>query len=104
MYILNLYIFSTGTKWWFRSRNRLSTVNLETNSKAAFGIDVVTIEHVRKFARKCRDYQRVYRGGVKGSKTEAAVTEYKTHRAALDTHFAFVTSAAEENQGGEEKA
>jgi len=42
------------SKWWFRSHNRLSTVNLERNSKAAFGIDVVTIGHVRKFARKCR--------------------------------------------------
>ena len=95
------------SKWWFRSHNRLSTVNLERNSKAAFGIDVVTIGHVRKFARKCRDYQRVYRGGIKGSKTESKVAEYKTHRAALDTHFQFVTGDVEDankGAGGEEKA
>ena len=49
----------------------------------------------------------MYRGGIKGSKTESKVAEYKTHRAALDTHFQFVTGDVEDankGAGGEEKA
>lgn len=97
------------SKWWFRSHNRLPTPYGQPREEleGCFGIDIVTIGHVRKFARKCRDYQRVYRGGIKGSKTESKVAEFKTHRAALDTHFQFVTGDVEEaneSVGEEQKA
>ena len=77
-------------KWWFRKNNRHSTASLRELSAAAFGKDVVSLFHTRKFARKARDYMRAYRAGASGLETDSTVSVLKTHRCALDTHHAFV--------------
>ena len=77
-------------KWWFRKYNRRSTTGLREDSKRAFESSVLTISHVRKYARKNRDYHRVYRAGVVGGAADGAVKTCKTHRSALDSHYAFV--------------
>ena len=79
-------------KWWFRKHNRHSTTSLRRLSSDAFGSDVVSLFHTRKFARKARDYMRAYRAGAMGLEADSAVTILKSHRAALDTHTAFVIS------------
>ena len=53
--------------------------------------DVVSVDHVQKFARKNRDYHRVYRAGVVGLEAEEAVKKCKSHRCALDTDYNFIT-------------
>ena len=68
------------SKWWYRKYNRHSTKSLREVSKASFSKDVVSLYHSRRFARKCRDYMRVYRAGVKGLDTDASVLHLKTHR------------------------
>ena len=77
-------------KWWFRKHNRMSTAGLKKNSALAFGLDVLPISLVRKYARKNRDYHRVYRAGVSGTEADGAVKKCKTHRSALDSHYAFI--------------
>lgn len=79
-------------KWWFRKHNRHSAASLRETSAAAFGKDVVSLWRTRRFARKCRDYMRVYRAGKKGLDTDSSVTILKTHRCALDTHTSFIIS------------
>ena len=78
------------TKWWFKMNN---TAQLQTKEavKGAFGWEVVRIDHVRKFARKARDYQRVYRAGVTGLAAESSVKQCKTHRCMGDTNHTFIT-------------
>ena len=68
----------------------MSTAGLKENSALAFGLDVLPITLVRKFARKNRDYHRVYRAGVSGFDADGAVKKCKTHRSALDSHYAFI--------------
>ncbi len=81
-------------KWWFITHNRHSTEALYSLSKQAFDKDVVTLALMRKYARKCRDYHRVYRFGTTGLvPKELLIKTVKTHRAALDTHFSFISSA-----------
>ena len=79
-------------KWWFRKHNRHSTACLRRLSAEAFGSDVLTLFHTRKFARKARDYMRAYRAGAKGLESDSLVNVLKTHRCALDTHTTFVIS------------
>ena len=79
------------TKWWFKKHNRESTDALKELSAQAFTHDVVSVDHVRKFARKNRDYHRVYRAGVVGIEAEDAVKMCKSHRCALDTDYTFIT-------------
>jgi hypothetical protein len=79
-------------KWWYRKHNRLSTASLRKLSADAFSIDVISLLHTRKFARKARDYMRAYRAGASGLETDSTVLVLKTHRCALDTHHAFVIS------------
>ena len=79
------------TKWWFKKNNSCSTAALKRLSKEAFGLEVVRIDHVRKFARKSRDYQRVYRAGVTGLAAESSVKQCKTHRCMGDTNHTFIT-------------
>lgn len=44
-------------------------------------LDSVTVDHIRKFARKSRDYEKAYREGLKaGKEVENAVKKYKSHR------------------------
>ena len=79
-------------KWWFRKHNRLSTESLRKLSTQAFGVDVISLYHTRKFARKTRDYMRAHRAGSKGLETDSVVTVCKSHRCVLHTHIAFVIS------------
>ena len=78
-------------KWYFRKWNSHSTEGLKKGSARAFGADVVTLRHTRKFARRCRDYMRAYRAGAMGLEADSRVRLVKTHRCALDTDFTFVT-------------
>ena len=80
------------TKWWYKKHNVAGTANsLRDLPRRAFDKEVVTIDHARKFARKARDYQRVYRAGVKGLAAELSIKKCKTHRCALDTHYTLVS-------------
>ena len=78
-------------KWWFKKHNRESTVALKELLASAFSHDVVSVDHVQKFACKNRDYHRVYRAGVVGLEAEEAVKKCKSHRCALDTDYNFIT-------------
>ena len=86
------YDFGRRSKWWFRKHNRHSTAGLRRLSADAFNSDVVSLFHTRKFARKARDYMRVYLAGVKGLESDSLVSVLKSHRCELDTHTAFVIS------------
>ena len=77
-------------KWWYRKHNRHSTKSLREMSAKAFNIDVVSLHHTRKFARKNREYMRVYRAGAKGLETDSSVKILKCHRCSLDTHTTFI--------------
>ena len=74
-----------------KNHNRCSTECLKEHSKNAFGSGVVNIDHVRKFARKNRDYQRVYRAGVKGLAAKSSVKKCKTHHCMGDIDHTFIT-------------
>ena len=78
-------------KWRFKKFNRCSTNALRKQSREVFESNVVTIDHVRKFARKTRDYQRVYRAGVTGLAADSSVKKCKTHRSMADTNHKFIT-------------
>ena len=69
---------------------------------------VITIDRRRKFARRARDYMRVYRALHEGEavvgagELQEAVTKHridqlvkvaKTHRCALDTDMSFIVNA-----------
>jgi hypothetical protein len=82
-------------KWWFKKHNRGSTAALKQLSAKSFSHDVVSVDHCRKFARKNRDYHRVYRGKVTGLDADRSVKLCKTHRCALDTDFTFITECLE---------
>ena len=44
-------------------------------------LDSVTVDHIRKFSRKARDYEKAYREGHKAGKAvEDAIKTYKSHR------------------------
>ena len=43
------------SKWWYRNHNSQSADRLLTNSLVSFDPEVLTIDHVRKFARRARD-------------------------------------------------
>ena len=79
-------------KWWYKKYNVAgSAATLRELSRKAFESSVVTKDHARKFARKARDYQRIYRAGVKGLAAESTIKVCKTHRCALDTHYKLVS-------------
>ena len=77
-------------KWWYRKHNRHSTASLKELSAFAFDKSIVTLGLTRKYARKCRDYMRVYRAGAKGLGVDNVVTVMKSHRSALDSHTSFI--------------
>ena len=79
------------TKWWYRNNNSRSAESLRANSLRSFDPEVLTIDHVRKFARRARDYMRAYRWGARGLDVETAIKKYKTHRSMLDIDFKFVS-------------
>jgi hypothetical protein len=51
--------------------------SLKSKSLQSFGSDVVTVYHVRKLARRARDYMRAYSWGHTGLEVETAVKKYK---------------------------
>ena len=61
----------------------------------------MTLSLVRKYARKARDYMRVYRVGLdkQDGETDKHVRICKAHRCALDTNLQFIT-ADEGDQSG----
>ena len=79
------------SKWWFKKHNRGSTELLRELLKGASAAGIVMVDHVRKFARKARDYQKVYWAGVLGLAADSSMKKCKTHRCALNTNFAFIT-------------
>ena len=51
-------------------------------------LDSVTVDLIRKYARKSRDYEKAYRDGNKAGKAvEDAVKLYKSHRKVFSEHF-----------------
>ena len=84
------YCFGRAT-WWFKKHNRESTEALKELSASAFSQDVVSVDHVRKFARKNHYYHCVYRSGLVGLEAEEAVKKCKSYRCALDTNYTFIT-------------
>ena len=71
--------------------NSCSTAALKRLSREALELKAVRIDHVRKFARKARDHQQVYRAGVTGLAAESSVKQCKTHRCMGDTDHTFIT-------------
>ena len=51
-------------------------------------LDSVTTNHIRKFEKKARDYEKVYREGHKAGKAvEGAVRLYKSHGRVFTEQF-----------------
>ena len=51
-------------------------------------LDSVSVDLIRKYARKARDYEAAYRAGLNAGKgVEAAVKEYKSHRKIFNESF-----------------
>ena len=46
-------------KWWYNKHHRHTTHGLRQDTAASFAPEIVTLHHMRKFARKCRDFMRV---------------------------------------------
>ena len=89
-------------KWWYNKFHRHTSDGLREDSAASFLTNVVTIHHMRKFARKAREYMRVYRATKDWPdvddillRTENAVKALKTHRCAMDTDLVFVSDDVE---------
>ena len=78
-------------KWWYKKHKRGKTASLKEMSRTAFDKCVVGVDHVRKFARKARDYMHIYRECVKGLAAEDIVKKCKTHRSMVDSFNTFVT-------------
>lgn len=78
-------------KWWFRNHRSESHEGLVVTSRKSMAVDVVNLPLTRKFARKAREYMRVYRKGHTGYNTvQTTVKEYKSHRSALDQSYKFI--------------
>ena len=85
------YCFSRA-KWWYKKWNVAGTAeSLRDLSQSVFDRNVVTKDNVRKFAQKARNYQQIYRAGVKGLVAESTIKTCKTHKCDLDTHYKFVS-------------
>ena len=51
-------------------------------------LDSVSVDLIRKYARKARDYEAAYRAGLNAGKgVEAAVKQYKSHRRNFNESF-----------------
>ncbi len=61
----------------------------------SFDPEDLTIDHVRKFARRARDYMRAYRWGAGGLDVETAIKKYNKHRSILDIEFKSVSARCE---------
>jgi hypothetical protein len=61
------YCFGRDKMWFKRVNPRTGMASLRKFSLDSFkdADGRVTLHHARKFARKCRDYMRVYRSGIK---------------------------------------
>jgi hypothetical protein len=78
-------------------------VHLEENVRAALSRDILTINRIRKFARKTRDYKLTYSylvaladgedaSAAKG-RIEHLTKLFKQHRSALDADYGFIADA-----------
>ena len=84
--------------------NDAVTINLRTNVIQSLGIDVLTLNRVRKFARKAIEYKLTYAllfhlaDGEELSSTgkdeiEHITRLFKAHRSALESDYNFIVSA-----------
>lgn len=77
-------VWSYG-KAYTRARCSYSSVSLRKHIRP--GLDTVSLELIRKYFRKCREYMRAYREGhTAGKSVELARKMYKTHRSTPISH------------------
>ena len=81
---------------WGRSKihSRKHTTNknsdLEERVTAALSKEVHPLALTRKYARITRDYMALYKSGLVGSELDKIRRKCKTHRCALDSHYAML--------------
>ncbi len=88
-----------------RFRNHFNDVkqkNLEANVRMALSRDVLTLQRMRKFARKAREYKLTYSflathetedGEMSKALIDHITKMFKQHRSALDSDYAFIVHA-----------
>ena len=88
-----------------RDINDAVSAHLETNVEKALDREVLTINRIRKYARKARDYQLTYFIMSEQEKADAGATSggkfriehitklVKTHRSALAADYSFVAAS-----------
>lgn len=84
----------------YRRHNDCSTKNFDANVANSLHSDNLRLSTIRKFARRTREYLRVYAGHVAESVTHAAVESlrrvFKCHRGSIDFDFAFIRNVDSE--------
>ena len=79
-------------KQYFRMHSTGQSNDITVRIDAAISQTHITLGLVRKYARICRDYMRGYIRGNTGPAVEAYIKTRKTHRSALDMHFAIINN------------
>mmetsp|Transcript_56627 Transcript_56627/g.93601 ORF Transcript_56627/g.93601 Transcript_56627/m.93601 type:complete len:107 (-) Transcript_56627:18-338(-) len=82
----------------FRRHNDCSAKNLHANVLASLNSNKnMPLKAIRKFARKTREYLRVYMGHAADATTHSAVERlrrrFKCHRGSIDFDFKFIRDA-----------
>jgi hypothetical protein len=76
--------------------------HLEANVSKALSTDVLTLNRMRKFARKAREYKLTYSflaanekedGDMSKGLIDHITRQFKQHRSALDTNYAFIVNS-----------
>ena len=83
-------------KQHFRRYNDGKSGTFHERMQACMASAVLTLDRVRKFARRARDYRRVYGSGEAVAShidVEKLRKKFKTHRSAIDFDTKFVASA-----------
>ena len=80
------------SKYYHKKFNRQTVESLRETTRASVAKENLPLHLIRKYARKCRDYMRVYRASVTGFDADPTVKLFKSHRSALDSHFAFIVA------------
>lgn len=79
------------SKQHFRRNNSLDPQLFHTEVFQSMSSEVLTLERVRKFARRARDYMRAYKGGnLTFDAVEKQCRNFKVHRSALDFDTGFI--------------
>jgi hypothetical protein len=91
------------SKLRFRNQfNDAKQKHLEENVRMALTTDVLTLQRIRKFARKAREYKLTYSflsvneeevGEMSKSLLDHITRQFKQHRSALDSDYAFIRNA-----------